>query len=81
MSESTFTTSDIDALIRRAELARGRAVGRRELLLATMEKVACAFLDLEAVRPKMANSKINLAFRVDQHNVMQPKAEITVPTE
>lgn len=75
------TSSDIDAVIRRAELECGRGVGRRELLMATMFRVAVAFIRLETIRPKMVNSKINLAFRKDQYNTLEPKAEITLPTE
>ncbi len=80
-TEREFTTSDIDALIRRAEVERGRVVGRRDVLLAALYRVALAFIDLETVRPKLTNTKIGVLFRIDQHNALQPKAEITVPTE
>lgn len=81
MMSEVVTSSDIDALIRRAELDRGRAVGQRELLLRTMFNVALAFIDLETIRPRMMNNKISVVFRSAQDRTLQAKAEITIPTE
>jgi hypothetical protein len=81
MVGEAVTSSDIDALIRRAEVERGRVVGQRELLLKTMFNVALAFIDLETIRPRMMNNKISVIFRSAQDRTLQAKAEITVPTE